>query len=326
MPVSAIILAAGQSTRMKSRRPKPLHEVCGRPMLWHVLQACYQAGCSRVMVVVGHGKEQIMAEFAEDSRITWITQDQQHGTGHAALACRQLLQSFSGDVFILSADAPLVRGEVLRTLRDAHQEDRAAASMATAVLDNPTGWSRIIRDAKGDFVGIAAESDLTSEQRNIHEVFPGYYCVRVKDLCFALDQLSAINNTPSREYALAGIFDILRKEGRRIAAVQVVPAEDTLTVNTRQHLAEVDLVMQERIQRQIREEGVTITSGLNTYIEVGVSIGRDTTILPFCFIGRDATIGADCVIGPFAHIPRDSVIPEGTSLPGIPPQDTGVPI
>lgn len=293
-------------------------------MLWYVLRACYEAGCNKVFVVVGHGKEEVMASFADDRRITWIEQVQQLGTGHAALACEDELHDFRGDVFILGSDAPLIRGEVLQTLLKAHQEDKAAASLATAMMDNPSGWARIVRDAKGDFVSIAQESDATDEQRAIHEIFPSYYCARAKDLCRALSLLT--NQTRNREYNLADIIRVLKEEGKRIAAVQAVAAEDTLTVNSRQHLAEIDLIMQDRIQRQIRESGVTIVNGFNTYIEVGAAVGRDTIIYPFSFIGRDATIGADCAIGPFARVPRDSVIPENTALLGHPPQDTGVKI
>src|SRR5690606_19713512 len=175
MSTTAIILAAGKSTRMKSRRPKPLHEVCGRPMLQYVLDACYEAGCDRVLVVIGHGKDEITASFAHDKRITWIEQTEQLGTGHAARMCGEHIRKHGGDVFILAGDGPLIRGEVLRTLLTAHREEKAAASMATAVLDNPYGYGRIVRDDNGDFVEIVEESDATDAQRAIREVFPSYY-------------------------------------------------------------------------------------------------------------------------------------------------------
>src|SRR5688500_1595886 len=139
MSLTAIILAAGKSTRMKSRRPKVLHEVCGKPMLDYVLQACYGAGCHRVMVVVGHAKDEVMATFAHDRRIDWVEQTEQLGTGHAARMCEEKLRHHHGDVFILAGDGPLIRGEVLETLLRAHRDDHAAASMATAILDDPFG-------------------------------------------------------------------------------------------------------------------------------------------------------------------------------------------
>src|SRR5437588_853168 len=127
MSLTAIILAAGKSTRMKSKRPKALHEVCGLPMLEHVVRACYAAGCERILMVVGYGKDEIVAHFAADARIRWVEQAEQLGTGHAARACEaELRQAAHGDVFILAGDGPLIRGQVLRTLLNAHREERAA--------------------------------------------------------------------------------------------------------------------------------------------------------------------------------------------------------
>src|SRR5258708_7817798 len=154
MSSTAIILAAGKSTRMKSKRPKPLHEVCGKAMLHYVLEACYEAGCHRVLVVIGFGKDEILAEFGHDKRITWVEQTEQLGTGHAARMCEGHLKDFHGDVFILAGDGPLIRGEVLRTLHNAHREEHAAASMATAILDDPTGYGRAVRDAEGQFIAL----------------------------------------------------------------------------------------------------------------------------------------------------------------------------
>jgi bifunctional UDP-N-acetylglucosamine pyrophosphorylase/glucosamine-1-phosphate N-acetyltransferase len=319
MSLTAIILAAGKSTRMKSRRPKVLHEVCGRPMLDHVLRACYAAGCQRVIIVVGHGKDEVMSLFAHDRRITWVEQLEQLGTGHAAQSCVAELKKIGGethrgDVFILAGDGPLIREDVLKTLLRAHHEDHAAASMATAVLDDPTGYGRVIRDAEGNFIEIIEQLDATPEQREIREVFPSYYCIRIEDLLFALSKLT--NNNKKGEYYLTDIFGILQKSGRPVAAVQAVAADDVIGVNTRQQLADVDAIMQERIQRHVREAGVTIVSPINTYIEAGVNIGADTVIEPFTFIGRDSSVGRDCTVGPFACLPRESILPDGASIAG----------
>jgi bifunctional UDP-N-acetylglucosamine pyrophosphorylase / glucosamine-1-phosphate N-acetyltransferase len=322
MSTTAIVLAAGKSTRLKSKRPKPLHEVCGRPMLWYVLRACYEAGVAKVMVVVGYGKEEIMAQFADDKRIVWVEQTQQLGTGHAARMCESELKKHPGDVFILCGDGPLIRGEVLKTLLLAHHENKADATMATAILDNPFGYGRVIRDTQGNFIEIIEEADATPDQKAIKEVFPSYYCVKSEQLLHALPKLK--NNNKKGEYYLTDIFAILRNDGRKVLAVQAVAAEDILGVNTRQQLAEIDQILQERIQKQIREAGVTIVNSFNTYIEAGVSIGQDTFIHPFTFVGRDSTIGANCVIGPFARIPRDSVVPENTSILGTPATDGGM--
>jgi len=314
MSLTAIILAAGKSTRMKSRVSKPLHEVCGRPMLEWILLACYEAGCDRVIVVVGHGKDEVIARFGADRRITWVEQTEQLGTGHAVRMCEAELRKAHGDVLILAGDGPLIRAEVLRNMRNAHRDEHAAGTLATAVLDDPTGYGRIARDQNGDFLAIVEHSDASPEQLKINEVFPSYYCVKSDELLSVLAKLK--NNNAKREYYLTDIYSILRNEGKKVLAVQAVAAEDTLSVNTRQQLADVDAIMQARIQRDVQGAGVTIVSGVNTYIEAGAKIGAETVVQPFTFIGRGAAIGSDCVIGPFAFVPRDGIVPEGTTLAG----------
>ena len=299
---------------MKSRRPKALHEVCGKPMLQYILQACYDAGVTRALVVVGHGKDEVMATFAGDDRIRWVEQTEQLGTGHAARMCEPELRQVQGDVFLLAGDVPLLRGEVLTTLLQAHRDEHAAASMATAILDDPTGYGRIVRDDKGEFVEIVEQVDCTPQQREIREVFPSYYCLRVDALLHALSQLK--NENKKGEYYLTDVYGILRSEGKKVCAVQAATYEDVLAPNTRQQLAEADSVMQERIQRDLLAAGVSIVSPVNTYVEAGVMIGPDTVIQPYAFIGRDSSVGADCTIGPFASVPRESVVPEGTVVAG----------
>jgi bifunctional UDP-N-acetylglucosamine pyrophosphorylase/glucosamine-1-phosphate N-acetyltransferase len=172
MSLTAIILAAGKSTRMKSKRPKPLHEICGKPMLDYILQACFGAGCDQVLVVVGYGKDEIIDSFRHDRRIKFIEQTEQLGTGHAARMCEAELKKHGGNVFILAGDVPLTRAQVLTTLYQAHTDEGAAASMATAVLDDPTGYGRVLRDGEGSFLDIVEQIDCTAEQREIREVFP----------------------------------------------------------------------------------------------------------------------------------------------------------
>ncbi len=314
MNASAIILAAGKSTRLKSRLPKPLHEICGRPMLHYVLQACFSAGCQRVMVVVGHGKQQIIDTFGSDKRIIFVEQTEQLGTGHAARMCQPHLQNQGGDVFILAGDGPLIRGQVLQNLLETHRREQADASMATAELDNPFGYGRIIRDAAGQFEAIVEEPDCTDEQRLLREVFPSYYCVKSEQLLWALGQLT--NNNRKNEYYLTDIYEILRRGGRKVAAVRSVAADDVIGVNTRAHLALVDGILQRRLQQAALESGVTLTAPQTIYIESDVTFGPDTVIEPHTFIGRGGSIGSDCRIGPFAMIQRDSVVPDGSVISG----------
>src|SRR4051794_29366247 len=257
MSLTAIILAAGKSTRMKSKRPKPLHEICGRPMLQYILDACFEAGCNRVIIVVGYGKDEIISTFGHDKRITFVEQTEQLGTGHAVRACEpELKKHHGGDVFILAGDLPLTRAEVLRTLLENHKAERAAASMATAVLDDPTGYGRVVRDAEGNFIEIVEQLDATPEQREIREVFPSYYCARTEDLLLALSKLT--NDNKKREYYLTDIFAILRKAGKKVVAVQAVNADDVTAPNSRDQLAEADDLMQCRIQQALMSSGVSI--------------------------------------------------------------------
>lgn len=315
MSVSAIILAAGRSTRIKSARPKALHEISGRAMLGWVLEACYEAGVDKVMVVIGHGKDEIIAQFGSDSRIQWVEQTEQLGTGHAARMCQaELVKQGEGEVFILAGDGPLIRGQVLKTLLDAHHTAKVAGSMATAVLANPFGYGRITRDASGEFLDIVEEADCTPEQRKIQEVFPSYYCMQVGPLLAALGQLT--NHNKKHEYYLTDIFGILRRAGQRVLAVQAVTAEDVLAVNDRIQQADVERIMQGRIHQAIRSNGVTIVSSEGTYIEAGVSVGQDTIIQPFSYIGRNTTIGSNCIIGPFACVSRDSIVPDESVVTG----------
>ena len=184
--------------------------------------------------------------------------------------------------------------------------------MATAILDDPFGYGRVIRDEAGEFVEIIEQADATDEQRAIREVFPSIYCVKATELLLALSRLK--NENKKGEYYLTDIYGILRAAGKKVVAVQAVTAEDVLAINSRDQLAQVDAIMQDRIQRTLLLSGVTIESAENTYVEAGVSVGADTTIRPFTHIGRDTSIGGDCVIGPFTCIPRGSIVTEGTTI------------
>ena len=299
---------------MKSATPKVLHEVGGRPMLEYVLRAAYAAGAEKAVVVVGHGKEQVTAAFDGDRRIVWAEQTEQLGTGHAVQMADSELAKLSGDVLIVTGDAPLVRGQILQTLLNAHRDQHADASMATAILDDPTGYGRVIRDDAGEFVEIVEQIDCTPEQAAITEAFPSYYCLKVDALRWALKQLT--NTNRKREFYLTDIFAHLRKAGKKIAAVQAVAADDILGVNTREQLAQIDSILQARLHREHREAGVTIVNSDQTYIEDGAAVGVDTIVQPFSFIGKDARVGANCVIGPFAVVPRGTIVRDGSAVAG----------
>jgi bifunctional UDP-N-acetylglucosamine pyrophosphorylase/glucosamine-1-phosphate N-acetyltransferase len=295
MGLSAIVLAAGKATRMKSERVKVLHEICGRPMLSYVLDACRAVGVTRIYLVIGHDRERVMAAYRGDADIGWVVQEEQKGTGHAVMVCREMMEKDGvvGDgehVFVLGGDGPLIRGETLKALAEKHLATKAAVTLATSVIENPTGYGRILRDAGGGVVGIVEQNDATAEQRAIKEVNPTYWMFRTTDLFEALAQVKP--NNKKGEYYLTDTLAILREMGRTLEAVASVPAEDVLSINTRSELADVARLMQRRIQRGHMEAGVTLVSPENTWIEFGAVLGQDTVVEPFAWIGSGATVAA----------------------------------
>ena len=308
--VAAIILAAGKSTRMRSGLAKVLHEVCGLPMLGFALSACRLAGLDRLIVVVGHHKDEVIRRFATQRDVTWVEQSEQKGTAHALLCCRDALAGFVGSVLVLAGDMPLVRREVLMELVEARKQSGAAMTLATSVLENPSGYGRIVRDAGGDLESLVEDRNCTPQQREIREVNPSYYCFDAQRLFPLLERIEP--NPVKGEYYLTDVVGILCRDGRKVSATIRVPPEEAMGINSRGDLATVGRIMQDRIQHDLLEEGVTIVDPGTTWIEAEAAVGPDTTIHPFTFVGAGATIGAGCRIGPFARIGKGETVAEGT--------------
>lgn len=242
--LSAIILAAGKGTRMKSDLPKVVHPVGGRPMVCAVVDACLEAGVSRIVVVVGY-QQQLVRDALAGTACEFAVQAEQLGTGHAVVCARTAFAGlFSGDTFVLAGDGPLIRPATLRTLLDRHRSTNAAASLATSVIDNPTGYGRIVRDSSGAFVGIVEQKNATDEQRAIREVNPSYYLFRVADLFESLG--SVTRNSLTGEYYITDVPALLLAGGKRVEVVPAVPAEDILSINTLEELATVDAIYRSR--------------------------------------------------------------------------------
>ncbi len=310
METAAVILAAGKSTRMKSDLPKVLHEVCGRPMLGYVINACREAGVDRIVVVVGHRKDDVIARFRDERDLVFVEQKEQKGTGHAVLFCREALEAVTGSVLVIAGDMPLVRRETLASLLEARREFGHAVTIATTVLDDPVGYGRIIRDEFGNLDAIVEDRDCTPDQKKITEVNPSYYCFDRRHMFEALDQVRP--NNAKGEYYITDAVAILRAAGAGASAIKAVPAEDAMGVNSRLDLSAVSRVLQDRIQSAVMDEGTTIVDPDNTWIESGATIGRDTVVYPFTFIGAGARIGGNCRVGPFAQIAAGETIPDGT--------------
>lgn len=311
-PVAAILLAAGKSTRMRSDLPKVLHDVCGAPMLAFSLAEARAVGLSRLIVVVGHARESVLDRFSDARDVAWVTQAEQRGTGHAVMCCREALAGFRGTVLVIAGDMPLVRRETLKALATVRVERGDAISIATTELDDPTGYGRIVRDVAGNLVGIVEHRDCTSQQHGIREVNPSYYCFAAEQMFAALDR---VKPSPGKgELYLTDAIAILRDSGQPVSAVVKVPREDAMGVNSREDLAVVNRAMQARLQRAHMEQGVTLISPENTWIEANAEIGRDTTIYPFSYVGRGARIGEGCRIGPFAGVASGAHVPAGSVI------------
>jgi UDP-N-acetylglucosamine diphosphorylase/glucosamine-1-phosphate N-acetyltransferase len=250
MNPTAIILAAGKGTRMKSDLPKVVFPVGGRPMVCAVVDACLAAGCGRVIAVVGH-KQELVREALAGYEVEYAVQDQQLGTGHAVQCAMPLLSanepraSASGpEVFVLCGDGPLIRAQTLRKVLERHRSSRAAATLATSVIENPDGYGRVVRDAQHRFVGIVEQKNATPDQLTIREVNPSYYCFDSRELAAALPRV--MRNPVSNEYYITDVPELLLKAGKRVEVIEAVPPEDVLSINTPDDLAKVDEIYRSR--------------------------------------------------------------------------------
>ena len=241
----AIILAAGISSRMNTDIPKVLHEICGRPMLAYVLDACREAEVAGIYVVVGYGAEQVRERFGEAEDIIWVHQAEQKGTAHAVLCCKEHLGNFEGETLVLCGDGPLVRAEMLKTLIEKHRVE-TAVTLATAVLNDPVGYGRIVRDADGNIQGIVEHKDCTTEQLSIKEVNPSYYLFNNKILFEALDKVKPGN--VKKEYYLTDVLSIIIAAGHKVVAITAVRPEEAMSVNNRTQLSEISEIMQQRLK------------------------------------------------------------------------------
>jgi len=311
---AAIVLAAGKSTRMGSQLPKVLHEVCGKPMLGYVLEACLGAGVDEVVVVVGYGKEQVIEQLTGHRGVRWVEQSEQKGTGHAVLCCRESMQGFAGSVLVLAGDMPLVREETLRKLVEQRERSGDSLVLATTTLDDPQGYGRIVRDLSGALEAIVEERDCTPAQREIREVNPSYYCFDARRMFESLSRVAPDN--AKGEYYITDAVRILRGEGDGVSAMAGAPAEDATGINSREDLALVNRLMQGRIQRGWMQKGVTMIDPQTTWIESDASIGMDSVLYPFTFVGRGARIGSGCRIGPHAIVDRNQTLADGATFPG----------
>ncbi len=292
--LTAVILAAGKGTRMKSKLPKVLHKVGGHPMLEHVMDAAEAAGCRDNVVVIGHGAELVRELVGSRARIA--LQAEQLGTGHAVLQAADTLKDFTGTVMILCGDTPLLEAEELKKFYAEHVKSGAAATVMSAMMEDPFGYGRILRDENGDVAGIVEQKDASEEQKLIKEINTGNYCVEAPLLFEVLRTLG--NNNAQGEYYLTDVLAKLRAMGKKVGGVVTADSEMIMGVNSRRQLAEAESVMRRRILEKLMDEGVTVMDPASTFIEKSVKIAPDTTIYPYTWLQGETVIGEDCEIGP----------------------------
>jgi bifunctional UDP-N-acetylglucosamine pyrophosphorylase/glucosamine-1-phosphate N-acetyltransferase len=300
MSRAALILAAGEGTRMKSRRPKVLHQVCGKPMISWVLDAVEevkdQGLVDRILVVIGAGAQEVQDVVGD--RASCLLQEERNGTGHAVMVAASHIDE--DEVLILTGDSPLITSQTLSHLCELHQAKRPAVTLLAALFDDPTGYGRIIRDDGGEVLRIVEETELSSEEKSIKEVNTSTYVFNWKALEGVLSDLSLDN--AKGEFFLTDALELLAGGGGHIVAHTTPDCGEVLGVNSRVHLAQAEALMRERINNHWMEEGVTIEDPSSTYIGGDVEIGRDTLLRPLVMLEGCTVVGESCRLGPGVRI------------------------
>lgn len=302
MITTAVILAAGQGTRMKSKLPKVLHPVGGKPMVQWVIDQLGTAGISEKIAVLGHGSEQVAA--ALDGQCQFVKQQQQLGTGHAVMQAAEALPADGQLVLVICGDTPLLTANSLEQLIKQHQDQGNAVTLMTAKTQDPFGYGRIIRQAEG-ITAIVEQKDASVEQQNIQEINTGTYCFDQRFLLESLPQLTT--NNAQQEYYLTDLISIAVAKGLMVNGYLLDDFSESLGINNRVQLAQAEKILRERKARELMLEGVTLLDPEHTYIEASVLVGPDTVIFPGVILQGNTIIGTNNLIGTGTRI-KDSTI------------------
>jgi bifunctional UDP-N-acetylglucosamine pyrophosphorylase/glucosamine-1-phosphate N-acetyltransferase len=305
MNTTAIVLAAGRSTRMNSKKPKVLHPLLGRPMVFYALEAAQFASGAKPVAVIGHEAE--MVRQALGDKAEYVIQEPQLGTGHAVRQAEALLKGRSEYILVTTADMPLLTGETLKQLVQAQQAHSGPLTLLTATTEDARGFGRVLRDAAGCVQAVIEEAHATPQQLAIRELNTSVYCFSAEWLWRALPRIPL---SPKGEYYLTDLVGIAAADGLSIQAIDIPDPDETIGINTRLHLAEAEAFLRQRINQGWMLAGVTMIDPQSTYIEAGVTIGQDTTLWPNTYLQGNTSIGEDCTIGPNAII-RDTQIGNG---------------
>ncbi|MBE1556184.1 bifunctional UDP-N-acetylglucosamine diphosphorylase/glucosamine-1-phosphate N-acetyltransferase GlmU [Sporosarcina limicola] len=305
----AVVLAAGQGTRMKSDLYKVLHPVCGIPMVEHVINHIRGLGANRIVTIVGHGAETVEETLGGKSE--YVLQQQQLGTAHAVQQAESLIGDLGGTTIVVCGDTPLIRSETMAALIAHHNGTGAKATILTAIADDPTGYGRIIRGENNQVLRNVEQKDATTEEQKVTEINTGTYCFDNRTLFETLKKVG--NDNAQGEYYLPDVVGILQAKGALVTAYVTDDLSETMGVNDRVVLSEVERVMRRRIAEKHMRNGVTIINPENTYISATAEIGRDTVLQPGTMIEGDTVIGDKCTIGPNSQI-VNSMIGDGTTI------------
>jgi bifunctional UDP-N-acetylglucosamine pyrophosphorylase / glucosamine-1-phosphate N-acetyltransferase len=305
-----LILAAGKGTRMKSSRPKVLHHVAGAPMIDYVLATAAAIGAETRTVVVGHEADRVRAVLCGLADLRFVLQEPQLGTAHAVIQAEPLFSGVRGTLVLLSGDVPLLTAETLRALLDCHRQAGAAATVLTAVVDNPFGYGRVVRDG-AEVLRIVEHRDATDAEREIREINSGIYAFDLEPLFPALHQVASDN--AQREYYLPDLVGIYRRAGRRVAAMAVDRADEILGINSRAELASMSARVWGARRAALMASGVTLEDPVTVYVDGGVSVGPDTVIRANVTLQGRTRIGAGSTIHSGVRI-VDSELADGVTI------------
>jgi len=303
---SLVVLAAGKGSRMKSDLPKVLHKLMGEPLLEHALETADKLAPERLVVVIGHGREKILEQFADrkfagNKKITWAVQEEQLGTGHAAKIGIDALDGARGadSVFIVNGDLPFLRAATLQEMLERHESSSSDVTMLSCMKSDPRGFGRIIRN-EGEFAGIVEEKDADEQTAGIREVNVGTYLVGVD--VFNRNYESTDTDNDQGERYLTDVVVQASRSGSRVETVQVTDENETAQVNSQAELATAQRMMKDQLIVDHLEDGVRIDDPSSTYIEKGAIIASGARIHPFCVVRAGVQIGPGCEVGPFAHL------------------------
>lgn len=296
--ITALILAAGEGKRMKSKKSKLTHRICGKAMIEWVYNAVTGAGIRDTVVVAGQRADQVM-DCMQD-RVNYIMQHDQFGTGHAVMQAEQHFRNYEGMVFVMYGDTPLItKDTILKTIEE-HIQKKNIVTIVTAEFENPVGYGRITRDGSGNVLGIVEHRDASDAEREIREINSGMYLFSAKDL---FDALKNINNKNDQgEFYLTDVIAVMKEKGLKIGTSKMKNPEEVLGVNDRVQLYQASEIIRKKILKRHMIDGVTIMNPESTFIDDEVEIGIDTTIYPGVILEGRTRIGEDCTVGPDARL------------------------